>query len=372
MDELLAKAPCGFLSFVDDGRVLLVNSTLLEMLGFESDELTGRHIDVIFPPGVRVFYQTHFFPLLRLHGSAEEIYLSLRGTDGREIPILANAVRRERNGMWVNDCVFMRMSQRSRFEDEILEARREAERANKAKDEFLAALSHELRTPLAPVLMTAIDLESDPELSDDLREQIAMIRRNVELEARLIDDLLDITRITHGKLRLQRVDLDVHLVLGHTAEIVQDETNAKQINLQFSLEAVSHHVSGDPTRLHQVFWNLVKNAVKFTPPGGQIRVITSNPAPERIAVQVCDSGLGIEPEALPRIFNAFQQGSVGGQPRFGGLGLGLAISKAIVEMHGGTISVESQGLSHGASFTVELAAIAKAEKPATLASSAGS
>src|SRR6188768_1678061 len=145
MEELLARAPCGFLSFADDGRILLLNSTLLEMLSFENEELAGRLIDVILPPGSRVFYQTHFFPLLRLHGRADEIYLSLRGKDGREIPILANAVRHEWDGMAVNDCVFMRMSQRSRFEDEILAARKEAERANKAKDEFLAALSHELR-----------------------------------------------------------------------------------------------------------------------------------------------------------------------------------------------------------------------------------
>jgi anti-anti-sigma regulatory factor len=149
MDELLNTAPCGFLAFADDGAILAVNATLLGWLGRGGGdgELVGRHVECIFPPGGRIFYQMHFFPLLKLHGRAEEIYLSLRGSNGDDVPVLVNAARRERGGSQVNDCVFVPMRQRRRFEDEILAAKREAEAANRAKD----ALIEELSTPVITV-----------------------------------------------------------------------------------------------------------------------------------------------------------------------------------------------------------------------------
>jgi anti-anti-sigma regulatory factor len=147
MDELLNTAPCGFLAFADDGHILTANATLLGWLGLGGGELVGRHVENIFPPGGRIFYQTHFFPLLKLHGRAEEIYLSLRGPKGEDVPVLVNAARRERDGSAVNDCVFVPMRQRRRFEDEILAAKREAEEANRVKD----ALIEELSTPVIKV-----------------------------------------------------------------------------------------------------------------------------------------------------------------------------------------------------------------------------
>jgi signal transduction histidine kinase len=237
-------------------------------------------------------------------------------------------------------------------------AREDAERANCAKDNFLANLSHELRTPLTPVLMCAAALEQESGIKPEFRQQLAMMRRNVELEARLIDDLLDLTRIAHGKLQLVKSELvDVHSLLLHTEQIVGSEAPQKSIHLQFDLIASEHHVGGDAARLHQVFWNLIKNAIKFTPAGGRVTVRTANPAPGQIAITVDDTGIGIDAPTLPIIFRAFEQGEARERQPLGGLGLGLSISKAIVELHGGTINAESAGLGFGATFTIELATV---------------
>src|SRR3954467_13111466 len=228
MDGSLDNAPCGFLVFADDGSILRVNATLSQMLGYDRGELPGQHLQVLFSPGGRVFYQTHFFPLLKLQGELEEIYVGLRTKSGEEVPFLINARRLEENGVAENSCILVRIRQRGHFEDELLKARKSAENANKAKDNFLAALSHELRNPLSPVLMISTAMELDPELSPDVREQAATIRRNAELETRLIDDLLDHTRIGHGKLALVIASVDVHGVLRETEEIVRSESTAKR------------------------------------------------------------------------------------------------------------------------------------------------
>ena len=244
----------------------------------------------------------------------------------------------------------------ARQRDELRQTAEEAQAASRAKDDFIAALSHELRTPLAPVLMSASALASDQSLPDDAREQMQMIRRNVELEARLIDDLLDLTRISRGKLPYHPEVTDVHALLRHTEEIVRSELDAR-VSLEFSLEATEHHSDADPARLQQVFWNLVKNAVKFSQPSGRIRVRSFNPAPGRWRVDVQDNGIGITAPALERIFRPFDQGELGSRHRFGGLGLGLAISKAIVDLHTGELRATSAGKGQGATFTVELATV---------------
>jgi CheY-like chemotaxis protein len=215
-----------------------------------------------------------------------------------------------------------------------------------------------LRTPLTPVLLCATALEQEPGIEPELRRQFGMMRRNVELEARLIDDLLDLTKIAHGKLRLVKSELvDVHSLLLHTKQIVGNEAPEKAIHLEFDLIASEHHVGGDAARLHQVFWNLIKNAIKFTPAGGRVTVRTGNPAPGQIAITVDDTGIGIDAPTLPIIFRAFEQGEARELQPLGGLGLGLSISKAIVELHGGTINAESAGLGFGATFTIELATV---------------
>jgi signal transduction histidine kinase/CheY-like chemotaxis protein len=227
-------------------------------------------------------------------------------------------------------------------------ARIEAERANLAKDQFLAMLSHELRTPLTPVLASVISLEGQ-ELPEHLSATLQMIRRNVELEARLIDDLLDLTRISKGKVHLNLETVDAHLLLRNALEICHAEIHEKELAVSLNSSAEQHHLTADPARLQQIFWNLIKNAVKFTPNGGQITLSTNNDREGNLHVQVADSGQGIEPKFLTRIFDAFEQVEKG---RKGGLGLGLAITKTLVEMHNGKIIAESEGHNQGAKFSV--------------------
>ena len=227
------------------------------------------------------------------------------------------------------------------------EARAEAERANNAKDRFLAMLSHELRTPLTPVLTSLLALEHDG-LPESVQPSLQMIRRNVELEARLIDDLLDLTRISKGKVQLSREIVDAHALLRNALEIFQSDIAAKNLSVDLELGAERVSLDADPARLQQIFWNLIKNAVKFTPEGGRLSIRTWNEGEETLRVAVSDTGCGIDAEALPRIFKAFEQAESGSQ---GGLGLGLAITKALVERHNGQITATSDGPGKGATFT---------------------
>lgn len=232
--------------------------------------------------------------------------------------------------------------------------RQELISANAAKDQFLALLSHELRNPLSPVIAMVGELEASATDSPDVRRALEVIRRNVELEARLIDDLLDITRISKGKLQLAFETVSVHEILQRAYEICRDGIVAKNLRAEFRLRAEDVYVQGDPARLQQVFWNLVKNSVKFTPEQGRIIIETFNPTPETIEIRTTDTGIGIEPDKIDKIFNAFEQGQSSITRRFGGLGLGLAISKAMVDAHNGTITVTSDGKDRGATFTVTL------------------
>jgi PAS domain S-box-containing protein len=234
----------------------------------------------------------------------------------------------------------------------LLESERVAR--TQAKDKFLAALSHELRTPLSPVVMTIAAIESDPELPAKFKDDLAMVRRNIGLEVKLIDDLLDLSRITSGKLRLQMQTVRLHDLLRHVVQSVQCDAATTHLALVEELAADNDCTCADPARLQQVFWNLLRNAVKFTPPYGTIAVRTSNPDGHSAVVEIEDSGIGISPDLLPRIFDAFEQGDTATTRQFGGLGLGLAICKAVVELHGGKIVANSQGLNCGSIFRVEL------------------
>ena len=227
------------------------------------------------------------------------------------------------------------------------------------RQEFLALLSHELRSPLAPVLAMVGDLEAELPDSPPVREALEVVRRNVELEARLIDDLLDVTRIAKGKLQLSFETICVHQLLQRAYEICREEIGAKDLEAEFHLRATQTYVEGDPARLQQVFWNLIKNSVKFTPEKGRITIETFNPAPDKIEVRIIDTGIGIEPEQIDKIFNAFEQGQAEITRRFGGLGLGLAISKALIDAHGGKVRVESPGRDQGATFSLELNTVVK-------------
>jgi PAS domain S-box-containing protein len=251
--------------------------------------------------------------------------------------------------------------------DQLTVARRQAEAASEAKDNFLAALSHELRTPLTPVLVTAAAMAQNHELPPAVRDDLAVLRRNAELEARLIDDLLDITRIVRGKIELRFDLVDVHAVVERAIETCSADIDAKRLDIVRSLSAPHPHVRADAVRIQQIMWNLIRNAVKFTPEGGQIILRSHNDAaahsngggdgdgqPPYLCVSVIDSGIGIDPAALDRLFMPFEQADRRITQRFGGLGLGLAISKRLAELHGGSMAVHSEGLDRGSTFTVSL------------------
>ncbi|HWY50371.1 MAG TPA: PAS domain S-box protein [Chthoniobacterales bacterium] len=240
--------------------------------------------------------------------------------------------------------------ERRRIEQELERAKENAEAASAAKDRFLATLSHELRTPLNPILLWADGILNHPGLDPELEQGLRMVCRNVELEARLIDDLLDLTRIARGKLQLRLQPTDAHELIRHAIEIVRADVDCRQLPLSLALEAASHQVNVDPPRVQQVFWNILRNACKFTADTGTISVRSCNSSPNSITVEISDTGIGIEPVFLEKIFDAFEQLEM----RREGLGLGLAISKAIVEMHGGSIGAHSEGSGKGATFSVTL------------------
>ncbi len=232
------------------------------------------------------------------------------------------------DGQWGVVCYFTDVTARTRAEIALREAKEAAEVANRAKDRFLAVLSHELRTPLTPVLMTAAAHRLDERIPPEIRSEFGMIERNIALEARLIDDLLDLTRIVNGKLTLRAEPCDVHSLLGLVVEMVRSDALEKQIAIQLELGARRSHLTGDPARLQQVFWNLLRNAVKFTPAGGRISVRSFDGAcasgrddEARICIEVRDSGVGFEPAAAARIFEPFEQAGSG--RRFGGIGAGV-------------------------------------------------
>ncbi len=249
---------------------------------------------------------------------------------------------------------------RRQAEIRAAEARESAERANRAKDHFLALVGHELRSPLSPVLTVANLLEADPALSDDVREDARMIRRNIEFQSRLIEDLLDSSRIESGKLELRRERCDVRPVLDDCVATCADEAAAKSVRVDVQVDpAADLVVCADAERLRQVFANLLRNAIKFTPQAGPPVTLTAtalaeDAPPRGVRVEVRDGGAGIDGELLPRVFLAYEQGGSGTTRRHGGLGLGLAIPRAIVEGHGGTIRAHSDGPGRGAVFTVEL------------------
>lgn len=237
--------------------------------------------------------------------------------------------------------------------------------ASRAKDDFLAALSHELRTPLNPVLLLATEAAGNPRLDPGVRADFETIAKNVELEARLIDDMLDLSRIAHGKLALEMRASDVHGTLHDALAMVREEIDEKQLTVTLALEADRCVVLGDDVRLKQVFWNVLKNAAKFTEPKGRIAVQTllQNQGSE-LAVKITDTGIGMTAAEIGRIFEAFSQGDHATQSsphRFGGMGLGLAISRMMVELHSGSIRATSPGRNQGTTFLITLPLLSSEE-----------
>ncbi|MBE2285830.1 MAG: PAS domain-containing protein [Prosthecobacter sp.] len=351
-----------------DCRMLFMNPAGIRMTGLTEAQIIGRtDADVLPDQAAQSARLMAADRRVMETGRSETIEEEVVSATGRTYTLLTTKTPRlDAAGRVIGLIGISRdVTERKRDEERLREAAQRAEEASRAKDDFLAALSHELRTPLTPVLMTAAAMEEDPAIDAETRDAFAMISRNIQLEARLIDDLLDLTRIVRGKLSLHPATCDLHLLIVQADEISRSgEVLDKKLAVHLHLDARAHHIHADPTRLQQVLWNLLKNALKFTPEGGTVLLSTANPQPGRVEIRVTDSGIGIAPEALGSIFQPFDQGHLGSRHRFGGLGLGLAISRAIVEQHHGTLRAESDGPGHGATFVVELETCATPQPPA--------
>jgi len=228
-----------------------------------------------------------------------------------------------------------------------------AEAANEAKTRLLAMVSHDLRSPLNPILMAVAMAEQNPVVAEQAREHLDLIRDCVALEVRLIEDLLDVARLATGKFKVCMNRVDSHEVLEGALVACQPDLKDKRLTVGTNLAAKVMIVKGDAARLQQVFWNLIRNSAKFTARGGSIAVRTYDAAARQIAIEVRDSGVGIDPRMLPFIFKAFEQGGAD-RTAGGGLGLGLAICQGIIDAHGGSITASSPGIGMGAVFTVRL------------------
>ena len=253
------------------------------------------------------------------------------------------------------------MAERRHVEEELQQQKSIVEAANRTKDHFLAMLSHELRTPLTPVISALDSLEIGPTRIEDTKASLAMIRRNIELETQLIDDLLDFTRIARDKMQLRFVPVDAHQAVSNVVEICRAEARSKKLDVHLNLRAKSCHVTADAAKFQQIIWNLLKNAIKFTPEGGNITISSDNPSETVFSLSVRDTGIGMEPDVMHRIFDPFEQGNPSFEHRVGGLGLGLAISKSLTQAHGGTLTAESDGIDRGSTFNLTMQALPQRE-----------
>ena len=354
-DSLLNGAPCGFVSFADDGTMVSVNTTLAEMLGYKRAELEGWHLQKILPPGARVFYNTHVFPILKLHGVAEEIYIALRTSDGRDVPVLMNGARRERDGVPLTDCVFVKMLQRHEFEDQLVQARQLAEQASNAKAKFLSMMSHDLRTPLTAISGSAELLAGGfhGALNAEQQDEVEHIRTASREVARLVDDILAFAQLDSGNVNVRLQNVPVTAAVSRAESLIR--LQLRQSELTFASRCAEDTlVRADPDRLQQILLNLLTNSIKFTPAGGRIAVDCER-GDERVRIRVRDTGVGIARDQLEHIFAPFVQLGATRDDSRQGVGLGLAISRELARaMHGELTADGAPG--EGAVFTVELPA----------------
>jgi PAS domain S-box-containing protein len=394
VDSLLDTAPCGFVSFVDDGTIRAANATLRDMLGYARDELQGRRLESILNVGSRIFYQTHFFPLIKLQGRAEEIFLLLRPKSGEDVAMLCNAVRRQRAGEWITDCVFMRVHERQKFEDALLRAKKEAEEANellerhaielemseqqlleqgqelerqrtlaeeanRAKSAFLATMSHELRTPLNAIggYVQLLELGIQGPITDKQADALARISRAQRHLLRLINDILNLARIEAGRVEYNLTACSLEEMVDAVLPMVEPQLQSRGVRYSVDI-APELTAYADREKVQQILLNLLSNATKFTPANGSVTVsgAAEGERRERVRLVVRDTGVGIPAERLVHVFEPFVQVDDSHARRAEGTGLGLAISRDLARGMGGDLSAESE-VGVGSAFTLTLPAL---------------
>jgi PAS domain S-box-containing protein len=358
LTDLVENATVGLHSIGPEGTILWANRFELEMLGYAEDEYVGRHISEFHvDPAV-------ISDILARLGRAEKLHnypARMKCKDGSIRSVTISSCARFENGQFKNtQCFTNDVTERMKFEEErtrLLErersARIEAERAGGIKDNFLATLSHELRTPLNAILGYAQLVRKGAFSAKELPEAMEVIERNARSQTQLVEDLLDLSRIVSGKIRIDVQGVNLSSVIRSAVETLKPDAESKGVRLTTAIDPFVRLIRGDPSRLQQVVWNLLSNAIKFTPAGGEVHV-----ALERInsmmEIIVSDTGEGIAPDFLPNVFDRFWQADATTTRRHGGLGIGLSIVKQLVELHGGTVRANSAGLGRGSTFIVSL------------------
>jgi PAS domain S-box-containing protein len=424
-EELVDALPCGVVSFDDAGRVVFTNATLRAMLGYEAGELEGGHVERMLTVAGKIFYQTHFFPLLRMQGTVREVFLLLRAKSGGDVGTLANATRTTRGEVGVTDCVLVEVRERRKYEEELLRARQAADganeelaahsraledalrrvreqaveleaqaqqlqeqaaelevqqeelqsaydrlltqheeldraraaadQANQAKSQFLSTMSHELRTPLNAIggYVQLIEMEIHGPVTDAQRQSLDRIARSQRHLLRLVNDVLNLSRIEAGREDYRIEELDLHEVVTSVLPMVEPQLADAGLVLESAVEE-GFRARADREKTQQILINLLTNAVKFTPRNG--RVTIRGRASESAAgtlLEVVDTGIGIPPDRLGSVFEPFVQVPGANARRAEGTGLGLAISRDLARGMGGELTAEST-LGEGSTFTLRL------------------
>ena len=355
MDSLLDTAPCGFLSFTDDGTVQDVNQTLLDRVGRGREAVVGAHIEELLSSGAKLFYHTHFFPLLKMQGEAEEVYLSLETSDGEDISCLLNARRTTRDGRTVNDVVLLPFEERDQYEDEILQAKQAAEQANRAKAKFLSTVSHELRTPISTIksLTQYLALGVRGPVTDEQEEYLDRVEDAADYLDTLITDILDFARLEAGPVDVMLEPVSVAGALDRAESLLEVRFDEANVSYHRELPSADLNVQADPDRLQQILLNLLTNAIKFTEAGGSVTTAVTV-EDDTVLFRVRDTGIGISAAEQKHIFDPFIQArQTESSSEIGGVGLGLAISRDLTEAMGGTLTVRSEE-GKGSVFTVSL------------------
>ncbi|HXS28638.1 MAG TPA: ATP-binding protein [Steroidobacteraceae bacterium] len=358
---IIASSEDAIASKTLQGIVTSWNTAAERLFGFAAHEMIGQSIRRVIPPElhpeedrileeIRAGHRIERYETVRLRKDGSRIHISLTVS-----PILDSAGRIVGAAKIAHDITRLHalMSDRETLLEAERTARAEAERMSRLKDEFLATLSHELRTPLNAIQGWSELLQHPGAKAEDVRRGLEAIARNVRIQAQIVNDLLDMSRVISGQVMLEVRPTSLQEILGHAIDAVRASAENKSIRIQTLIDSKIGPVRGDPTRLQQVLWNLLSNAVKFTPKRGRINVILER-VDSHVEVTVEDTGIGIDPDFLPFVFERFRQGEAGISRRYGGLGIGLSIVKNLVELHGGSVRAKSPGKEQGSTFTVAL------------------
>ena len=358
---LLESAPDAIVIVERDGRIAIVNAQTEQMFGFRRDELIGQPVEVLVPLPYRSRHEQHRRGYVaaahaRPMGAGSELFAVRK--DGTQFPVeISLSPLETAEGLLVASAI-RDISERKRAEaerDRLLQERAAHAEASRVKDEFLATLSHELRTPLNAILGWTSLLLKEPAFKGRTRHALETVLRNAHAQTQLVEDLLDLSRVVTGQLRIEPQPMDLADVVRAAIDVVRPSAEAKGLSITLNADLTSYLTLGDEDRMRQAVWNVLANAVKFTPEGGRIDVRLER-RERNVQVEVTDTGMGITADFLPHVFDRFRQADGTPTRQHGGLGLGLAIVRSIVEAHGGTIVAKSGGPARGATFVIDVPA----------------